>query len=148
SMPSGLPGSKSMRNEKPLLSPGAPVLQRFACAPVFGFERSESETYVCVSPQPQDAPRSQAEPHRQLLGGAPVRLDEIPDVFGDWLPGDVASALNLLGDLTRHVIGPMLKRVEGDDAHRRVELAPKSAASPSSRCGCRDAGTRWQEERH
>jgi hypothetical protein len=41
-------------------------------------------------------------------------------VFGDWLPGEVAPGLYFVGDLPRHIIGPMFKGVEGRHANRRI----------------------------
>ena len=49
-------------------------------------------------------------------------LDEIPDAFGDRLACDVTPSLNLMSDLPRNVIGPMLRRIEGHHAKRLVEL--------------------------
>src|ERR1700757_119280 len=63
-----------------------------------GFECSESETNVRVSPHHRNASRLRAEPERQLPGRAPVDFDEVPDVFGDGLARVVTSGLNLLGD--------------------------------------------------
>ena len=60
-----------------------------------------------------------AQPQSQLPSRAGVVLDEIPHAFGDRLAYDVTPSLNLLGDLPRNVIGPML---EGHHPKRLVEL--------------------------
>ena len=44
-------------------------------------------------------------------------------MLGDVCPLYVAAGLNFGGDLFRDIIRPMLKRVEGDNADRVVELA-------------------------
>ena len=63
-----------------------------------------------------------AQPQSQLPSRAGVVLDEIPDALGDRLACNVTPSLNLLGDLPRNIIGPVLTRVEGHHANRFIEI--------------------------
>ena len=63
-----------------------------------------------------------AQPQGQLPGWAGVVFDETPDASRDRLAREVASFLNLFGDLSRDIAGPMLARVEGHHANRLIEI--------------------------
>ena len=64
-----------------------------------------------------------SEPQCKLPVRTGVTGDEVSDVLGDGGAFHVAAGLNFGGDLFRDIIRPMLKRVEGDNADRVVELA-------------------------
>ena len=63
------------------------------------------------------------QPQRELTIGANVARDEVSDVLGDGCACDSAAGLNFKRDIFRDVLRPMLKRVEGDNADRVVELS-------------------------
>ena len=48
--------------------------------------------------------------------------DEVPDMLRDRDAFDIAASSDFVGDIFRDVFGPVLQRVEGDDAYRIVEL--------------------------
>lgn len=88
---------------------------------------------------------SRAQPQGELPGWAGVVLDEVLDLLGDRLAREVASFLNLFGDLPRNVIGPMLMGVEGHHANRVIELPaqeimPSLSQGPRVRCRSRVGG--------
>jgi hypothetical protein len=64
------------------------------------------------------------QPERELtISTASKAGDEVSDVFGDTDAFDVAAGLNFETDLFRDILRPMLKRIEGDNADRVVELS-------------------------
>ena len=63
------------------------------------------------------------QPQRELTIGASVARGEVSDVLGDGGACDIAAGLNFERDVFRDVLRPMLKRVEGDNADRVVELS-------------------------
>jgi hypothetical protein len=70
----------------------------------------------------------------------PTLLDEIPDVLGDGIAGNVAPGLNLLGELPRNIISLMFQRVDGHHANRRVELSGHEVGDHRLKVGALDLG--------
>ena len=69
-----------------------------------------------------------------------VARDEISDMLGDGNAFDVAAGLNFEGDIFRDVLRPMLKRIEGDNADRIVELAGHQVGDNGFEVGPLDLG--------
>jgi len=63
------------------------------------------------------------EPKGQLASRTDEAGNEVPDVLRHGGAFDIAAGLNFDGDIFRDVLGPMLKRIEGDDPDRIIELA-------------------------
>ena len=69
-----------------------------------------------------------------------MALDKILHVLGYGLAIDVAARLYFGSNIGRNVIRPMLKRIEGNDAHRIVELARHEIADGGFEIGSLDLG--------
>jgi hypothetical protein len=99
SMPSGLPGSKFMRDEKPLLSPGAPDPTKIRLRPCVRF-RTFRIRNPCTCVAAATGTHLLHEPNRSAnCRVAPLWVSTKSSMCsGTGLP-DVTPGLNLLGDL-------------------------------------------------
>ena len=64
-----------------------------------------------------------SQPQGELTIGTGVAIDKVSKRFRNIVTIDIAEALDFEGDIFRDVTRPMLKRVEGDDPDRVVELS-------------------------
>ena len=62
------------------------------------------------------------EPQGQLPVPTGMARNEVAQMIRDLCAFDIAAGLDFSRDLVRDIIRPMLKRIEGDNAHRVVEL--------------------------
>jgi hypothetical protein len=87
------------------------------------------------------APLGLNQPERELtISTASKAGDEVSDVFGDTNAFDVAAGLNLETDVFRDILRPMLKRIEGDNADRVVELSRHQIRDDDFEVGPLDLG--------
>ena len=75
-----------------------------------------------------------------MSGRASEAGNEVLDMLGDGGAFDIAAGLNFEGDIFRDVLRPVLKRIEGDDADRVVELAGHQVGDNGFEVGPLDLG--------
>src|SRR5436190_10317386 len=75
-----------------------------------------------------------------LARSAPVALDEVADMFGQFVALDVEPGLNFRRDILRNVFRPVLEGIECDNAKRLVELAGDQIGDDGLQIGSLDFG--------
>jgi hypothetical protein len=85
-------------------------------------------------------PHGLHQPQRELMIRTGVARDEVADMLGDSNAFDIAAGLNFEGDIFCDILRPMLKRIEGDNAERVVELSRHQIGDDGFEVGLLDFG--------
>jgi hypothetical protein len=72
--------------------------------------------------------RRSSQSQRQLACWPGTRINKISEMLGHGLARNVAPRLNLLSDIFRNVVCPMLQGIEGYNANRIIELSSHKIA--------------------